>query len=141
MVLKEENPKWWETLFKNIYSVIRNAFHRVQSHVTFIRKVFTFNTWSQSRPSSVTTQVSKVMGRTTAYHSLVLWLLFEDRSFKGHFCFTNENTHSDLLLSIYVYHIITAFSNFFVKCTAPEIRATWLMFHCAQVENRTVLCG
>lgn len=37
-VLKEENPKCWETLFKSTYKVVRNAFHRVQLHVTFIRK-------------------------------------------------------------------------------------------------------
>lgn len=46
-VLKEENPKLWETLFKSTY-IVRNAFQRVQPHVTFNRKVFTFNTRSQS---------------------------------------------------------------------------------------------
>lgn len=48
-ILKEENPKLWEALFKSTYRVVRNVFHRVQSHVTLTRKVFTFNTRSQSR--------------------------------------------------------------------------------------------
>lgn len=56
-VLKEENPKLWETLFKKTYRVVRKAVHRLSllsekcSHLTQEAKADAL--------SSVTTQVSQ----------------------------------------------------------------------------------